>query len=574
MPDRPKIGPEPWLDRFLRSYHERRPVNATFIGVHAHDHQLPDLSAGGVSATISEMRTLLAEDDAADDAQRPLADIDRRLAEGFLRIQLREYESGHFLENPSHHVGEAVFGLMSLVLSDFAPEAERLDAMRARMGALPDFLGQAQAHLVTAPESWTRRALRECRGGLAFLREGVTHLDSAAGRGSALKQEADRAATSLSDFHDFLEGTLLDRPREDVACGPDTFDLYLRDGHFLTQSADEIAEYAREEMAAVESWCIDAAPDFGSERPEDVVAELADVGSDLDGYYTRYGDIWSEMRAVALERDLLTWPDFPLRYVPRPAWSRAAAPDLYFLFYRSPAAFAGPPVHDYLVTPIDESVPEADRAALLRTHNDSVIKLNHVVHHGGIGHHVQNWHAFRSPSRIGRIAAVDCASRIAMYCGATMAEGWACYATDLMAEAGGLTPRERFSEHHSRIRMCARAIVDVELHHRRMSLTEAAAFYIDRAGMSRGAAEAEAVKNSMFPGAALIYLMGTDQIHALRRDLMATLGERFTMRSFHDAFLSYGSIPVRLVADEMKRRAALGLGLGAHDRLTDPAGSA
>ncbi|MDX1495895.1 MAG: DUF885 family protein, partial [Longimicrobiales bacterium] len=257
---------------------------------------------------------------------------------------------------------------------------------------------------------------------------------------------------------------------------------------------------------------------------------------------------------------------FPIEYVERPLWARAAAPDLYFLFYRSPPAFHRPDVHRYMVAPLDSTEPEA----VLRSNNDSVIKLNHVVHHGGIGHHLQNWHASRSPSLVGRIAAVDCASRIAMFCGGTMAEGWACYATDLMAEAGGLTDLERYAEHHGRVRMCARAIVDVELHHGRMSLDEAAAFYRREAAMSPGAAMGEAVKNSMFPGAALMYLVGTDAIHELRRDLMGVMGDRFVLRDFHDAFLSYGSIPVRLVADEMRRRARVGLPLGAHEAASGP----
>ena len=40
------------------------------------------------------------------------------------------------------------------------------------------------------------------------------------------------------------------------------------------------------------------------------------------------------------------------------------------------------------------------------------------------------------------VAHIDTASRIAMVCAGTMAEGWACYATDLVAEAGGLTKTE------------------------------------------------------------------------------------------------------------------------------------
>jgi uncharacterized protein (DUF885 family) len=239
--------------------------------------------------------------------------------------------------------------------------------------------------------------------------------------------------------------------------------------------------------------------------------------------------------------------------VPRPTWSREAAPYLYFLFYRSPAAYNRPPVHDYLVTPIDLSLPAEEQEKLLRANNDSAIKLNHVVHHGSIGHHVQNWYAFRAASRMGRVAAVDCASRIAMFCGGTMAEGWAVYATDLMGEVGFLTPLELYAEHQGRRRMSARAIVDVRLHQGRFTLDEAAAFYEQQAGMSPVAARGEAVKNSMFPGAAMMYLIGTDRIKDLRQEMERRWGNQFSLRRFHDQFLSYGSIPVALIAEEMEK---------------------
>jgi uncharacterized protein (DUF885 family) len=184
-----------------------------------------------------------------------------------------------------------------------------------------------------------------------------------------------------------------------------------------------------------------------------------------------------------------------------------------------------------------------------------VIKLNHVVHHGGIGHHVQNWHALRARSRIGRVAAVDCASRIAMFSGGTMAEGWACYATDLIREAGGLTPLERCAEHQARRRMCARSVVDCRLHQGRMTLEEAATYYREKADMPESSARAEAVKNSMFPGTAVMYLMGTDAIHSLRKDIAALQGALFSLQKFHDDFLSYGSVPVSLIATDMKRNA-------------------
>jgi hypothetical protein len=105
-----------------------------------------------------------------------------------------------------------------------------------------------------------------------------------------------------------------------------------------------------------------------------------------------------------------------------------------------------------VVTPVDASMERDEQERRLRATNTSVIKLNHVVHHGAIGHHVQNAHAYAGPSAIGQIAAVDCASRIGMFLGGTMAEGWACYATDLMDEIGFLTPDESLAQQHTRAR--------------------------------------------------------------------------------------------------------------------------
>jgi uncharacterized protein (DUF885 family) len=151
---------------------------------------------------------------------------------------------------------------------------------------------------------------------------------------------------------------------------------------------------------------------------------------------------------------------------------------------------------------------------------------------------------------------VDCAARIAMPCGGTMAEGWACYATDLMAEVGALTPLEAYAERRGRVRMAARAVVDVRLHQGRFTPEEAEAYYRRVAAMTAGAARAEVAKNGMFPGGAVMYLVGTDMIHRLRRDVERIQGNAFSLRQFHDGFLSHGSVPVCLIAERMTSDAA------------------
>jgi uncharacterized protein (DUF885 family) len=94
-------------------------------------------------------------------------------------------------------------------------------------------------------------------------------------------------------------------------------------------------------------------------------------------------------------------------------------------------------------------------------------------------------------------------------------------------------------------------VADVAIHTGEMTIDEAAAFYTRETAMTDAAAKGEAVKNSMFPGAAMMYLIGLDTIHALRREMQAREGSAFSLRQFHDRFLSYGAIPVALIRDAM-----------------------
>ena len=575
-----------WLDDFMEAYVAARPVHATFLGDHRFDGRLPDLSEGGVGDAASAMEGLLTRaarlegerGGEPDSGPRPdpVEAVDLRLARGFLQLSLWERDSGHHLRgNPAWATGEAVFGVLSLFLTDYAPLRERAERAVERLGGIPAFLVGARRWLASGPGShprWTRRAMDECTGALAFLTDGLDDLtetllqDPDDGTGAvarALRQAGDQAARAFSDHRAWLQADHLRHTTDAVGCGPDILDLHIREGHHLPESAREIASYAREEMRRVQDELIGLARRLGASSPEEILDRLRDRHADAHGYLDRYREIWDDCRRVARERDLVTWPEDPIRYRIRPPWARAAAPHLYFLYYRAPAAFDRPPVHEYWVAPPPEGpgggppgTEEMD--AFLRAHHDYVIKANHVIHHGGIGHHVQNGHAYRCPSRIGRIAAVDCASRIAMHCGGTMAEGWACYATELMAEQGALDPLEVFAERASRIRMCCRAVVDVELHGGRMTLEDAAAFYQAQAGMTEPAAWSEAVKNSMFPGGALMYLMGTDGIRALRRDREAELGEDFELRRFHDDLLAHGSIPVTLAGELMPPPVSIG----------------
>jgi len=545
------------LEAFFSWYYRTNPVSATFIGVHEHDSRLPDCSEHGLGDALAGLEVLRAQFGRLPAGPRTRADgLDRTLAEGQLDVFRWELTSHHFhRSNPCFYTGEAIFGVVSLFLRPFAPLPIRAEAAVERMLAVPVLLAQARGNIRSSPRAWIERARRECSGALAFFERGVEILirDERVTL-PRFREAAGVAAAALREFQAHLESELVPRATSDYACGPEALDVLMRRGHFLGMDAEDVVGLAMEHMAATTDQMTRLATDAAADHWRDSVERLATRHATAAGYYARYAEIWQEARAVADAHHLVTWPDYPIRYVPQPTWAREAAPFLYFLSYRAPSAFDRVPIVDYLVTPIEPDMPEEEQQRRLRATNDSVIKLNHVVHHGGLGHHVQNWYAYhRATSRIGRVAAVDCASRIAMFCGGTMAEGWACYATDVMDEIGFLDRNERIAHAQTHLRMAARALVDVRLHQGAWTLEQAATLYQDQAGMTPEAARAEAVKNSMFPGAALMYLIGTDLIHRLRGDLARRKG--FTLQRFHDEFLAHGSVPVALIAAAMRGSA-------------------
>lgn len=535
-------------------------MNATFTGLHVLDDRLPDWSATGLAADAAEMRRIrVALDDTSGASNAHLRDkpvlLDGELARANLDVRLAEYDSEFFhVRNPALWTGEAIFSVVSLMIRDFAPAADRLPALTARLRAIPAFLASLQATVHSVPQPWIGRALRECAAADGLFDRGLRQwLESkaidAAARTPVLAA-ADVARTAFADVATWLDTLPAD---SDVSCavGEATFTRLLERGHFCTESPHALLDRALAELTAEQEKLAAMVAIHGGTW-QAIQAEMAADHPTVDDYYATFQRRWNDCHRIATAHDAVTWEPWPIRYVPIPSWAQEFAPSLYWLFYRSPAPFDAYTSYEYVVTPIDASLPTTDVEKRLRAWNNSAITLNHVVHHGAVGHHVQNWHArYRSRSRIGRIAATDCASRIAMFLGGSMAEGWACYATQLMEELGMCTPLERLSEQHTRVRLLARAITDIRLHLGLCTFAEAVQYYQDIVGMPVEVATAEATKNSMFPCTAIMYWLGTTAILSLREQVKAARGAAFSLREFHDELLSRGAIPVRLAATLM-----------------------
>lgn len=498
------------------------------------------------------MENLLTDLSNVTDSHDASHRLDHLLATRFLEIQLAEMQSKHFHRgNPTLYTGEAVFGIISLFLRDFTPIANRFDSAISRLKSIPHLLAQGETNVRSAPKEWTQKAIRECTGTIHFLENGINQImQSQQVTSSALRSATQIALSAFQEHKEHLSNELLQHPNNEHGCGKEFYDLLIQKGHCLEMSAEQVNEYALQRVAQLQEELKHEALRFNNEgNAQKVLTRLEDYHPSEGELLQSFEKLWQECVRIATEQGLVNWPNYSLRYTFIPAHFREASPFLYFLPYRAPPAFDPISTYDYLVSPIEPSMPADERERRIRSMNYSVIKLNHVVHHGSIGHHLQNYYAYRAESRVGQVAAVDSASRIAMFCAGTMAEGWACYATSLMRETGFYTDLENFAQLHSQLRQAARSVADSNLHLGKFTFTEAAQFYSTQVGMSHEAARSEVTKNSMFPATAAMYLLGADAIQKLR--VISLKRTSSSLMQFHDRFLKYGSVPVSLVAREM-----------------------
>jgi hypothetical protein len=517
---------------FLGFHWTYNPVDATFAGLGRFDAELPPVDRGVVARTRGEVRALSERLDAIDVPDSSGARLDAR----HIRARLTHVDALLARDlpfaNPAWYTGEAAFGIISLLLRRSRDDD---GALARRIASIPDFLRDARAWLAgrDIPPDWTQRAEREAATLARFL-------DAETGAHAAFhavpRASLDRAASAARAFGASLAASA----NRDPACGEAMLALLMRDVHGLAESPRELEARAAtafgEAMTSLEEAARRLDPNAGWREQLARLAAIAPLDRDALASY----EYWNA-RALADAASLVTpAASYGLHFARLPVWARDVYADLYFLFYRSPAAFDAGSGSIYWVAP-------QTNGDVATAHNTAAVKTIHAVHHGSVGHHTQNARARAAESTIARIAGTDCASGIAMLSAGTMVEGWACYAEDLMAEVPDFyTPAERLQLMHFEARNIACCLADLRLHLGIWSLEEMRRFYRDDVGFAPARIWSETTRNSMFPASRLMYWTGSTQIAELRKR------SPLESRAFHDELLSYGSCPIAWIADEMR----------------------
>jgi uncharacterized protein (DUF885 family) len=124
-------------------------------------------------------------------------------------------------------------------------------------------------------------------------------------------------------------------------------------------------------------------------------------------------------------------------------------------------------------------------------------------------------------------------------------EGWGLYAERLGLEVGFYTdPYSDYGRLTYEMWRACRLVVDTGMHALGWSREQAIAFLMENTALTELNVRNEVDRYITWPGQALAYKMGELKIRELRRRAEERLGDGFDVRTFHDAVLRDGAIPL------------------------------
>jgi uncharacterized protein (DUF885 family) len=517
------------IDRWFRERLELQPEWATYLGIHEHDHRLSPGGRDGIDQDVAFTRAALAAMETfnpADLSPNRALDRDLVLHEGRLTLfELTERRTWQGRSDAAEAIGGALFPLFT---REFAPLAERVESITARLEAAPRYLEETHDRVDRPVRLWTEIDIQSGETLPEFL---DTILQAARDQGvpvatvARLERAIGLTQTALDVHQAWLKDDVMPRADADWPTGPEQFAELVR-LRALEADGDEILAVGEEMLAESHAQRNAVCAEIDPAKSPDEIADLVknDHPATFDEALTEYRRSMDRARAFVVEHDLATLPPIDnLVVIETPSFIRHLVP---FAAYFDPARFDPDQQGTYIVTP-----PETPE--MMREHNYASIS-NTSVHEAYPGHHHQ------------LSAAVTNPSLVRLFSGSPeFSEGWAFYTERMMKEAGfDDTPTHRYIQLTDAIWRATRIVLDVRLHRGEIGFEAAVDRLVAETGFERPAALAEVKRYTTTPTYQLSYLYGRHMIEGLRRDIERREGVDFDLKRFHDTLLFGGTMPV------------------------------
>jgi uncharacterized protein (DUF885 family) len=549
---------ETYKELFIAKLWETSPGWASYAGLHEYDSIVVIPNEANRQKTIEAYKALQTELAAFDVANLNTTNVtDYYLIENQLASTLwydSEFKSGEW--NPANY---GVAGSVSRLLNGrYDVLNVRLRSILARLKHTKAYYAQAQQNITTPTLEHTTLAIGQSKGGLYSF--GQNLIDSVNASTLTDDEKAlfmariEESKTALNNYIAFLETKKQELEASGTAksfrIGKEVFAKKFELDINSDYTAEEIYNKALKRKDELHQQMITIADTLwdtylaATPKPEDKLKMVSALITEISKKHVARDEFIPEIRkqlvAFVNEKDLLTQnPDKPLVVRETPLYMRGGGAGASV---SAPGPFDKDADTYYNVTPLDDYTDE-QAESYLREYNHYVLQVLNI-HEAIPGHYTQLVYANESPSLIKSLLG-----------NGAMIEGWAVYTELMMLEEGYNNSPEMwlmYSKWH--LRVVCNTILDYSVHSLNMSKEAAMDLLMNQAFQEQAEADGKWKRATLSQVQLCSYFTGFTEIYDLRSELKAKQGDQFSLKKFHEEFLSYGSSPVRYIKKLMMEK--------------------
>ncbi len=521
-----------------------KPEWATSLGDHRYDGRLSDYSMAGIEADRRFNRAYL---DSLTRVQPEALTPVNRIDYGIMKMNLeawlfsldtmKEYEW-----NPlSYNAGGAIYGLIA---REFAPMKDRLMSIKERLNGIPGIVRAAKENLKNPPRVHTETAITQNPGTINLVRDELNgHLEQYPELRGEFEPIQAEAVAALEEYGRWLKDDLLPRSNGDFRIGEAKYrrKLYyalesgLTKEQILSSAEDDLAKTQRELYETALPLYKKYFPKLATsaearDKREIIKAVLDRLADDHPTNETIVNQATADLEsttAFVRERDLVTVPTEPIKIIVMPEYQRGVA--VAYCDAPGPLEKNGETFFSISPTPKDWDAKRV--TSFFREYNRYMLQ-NLTIHEAMPGHYLQLAHAnrFSAPTMVR-----------AIFSSGTFIEGWATYAEQLMVEQGYGGPELKMQQLKMRLRLLINAIIDQKIHTAGMTEQEAMDLMMREGFQEEGEAAGKWRRACLSSTQLSTYYVGNLEVNGIRAAYEAQHPADFTLKTFHDTVLSFGS---------------------------------
>lgn len=546
------------VDQFLQAYWQNHPGTASQMGMAQYDGELEVPTPQWIENRKDFYKRQLSVFEAIDIETLSVAQrTDLKLILNELKGSLWNLEVLRSHEwNPSYYnMGTS---LSSVLEKESRSLEERLTDIGKKLQQGPAYYKASQDILIKPTKEHTELAIKQAAGFHTYLQKQLKSAVAKSKLKYAEKKQINKDIQSTLNasrsYVNYLRQMLNQSKKSEVfrsfRLGKElyeqkfSFDLQVEASpQQLYKKALDTREDVRSKMFEL---AIELYPKYFGEKlpPKDRQSVIVQVLSKVSSQHTKPEKFVEtvekqipELVRFIQEKNILTLdPKKPLKVRETPTYQRGFAG----ASVDSPGPFDKFRETYYNVTPLD-GMSRTQQMSYLREYNNYTLQILNI-HEAVPGHYVQLVYSNQSPSLIKSI-----------FGNGPMVEGWAVYTERMMLEEGygNQSPELWLMYYKWFLRVVTNTILDYEVHNKDLSKSDAMKMMMELAFQEKAEAEGKWTRATVSQVQLASYFAGFNEIYSLREKIKVKEGPQFSLKNFHETFLSFGSAPVKEIKELM-----------------------